>query len=578
MRSATRSSIATWTWLLLLLIAGPGVSTEHSWSHHQPALASGGSQTVTEHRPIKQGELVEGRVTENSVDAYDIALTAGQFLHVIVEQGFVDLMASVLPPDGRELGRFDVTAYGRDAISIVAEVDGVHLVNAQTQALVTTLHREIDRLVADYRELQGSIRAGSPRHAALAQPDQLNATEIQRLLDDDTLLVEYWLGEQQSFAWAVSSASIFRVALPPRGAIETVARDLYAHLTAPVSGGAATGAGLNESAGRLSRMILAPLRRVIRAKRLGFVADGALQYVPFAALTLSRDPTDREAGDPLVMGHEIISLPSASIVAMLRCQLAGRIVASRTLAVLADPVFDPQDPRVRRIDRRSAVARRPSGEQGESGPAPVERSIRDVSMPGVGRLSRLVFARQEAEAILRLVPRSKSMKAVDFAASRSVATSGALAEYRIVHLATHGVINTVHPELSGIVLSLVDERGAPQDGFLQLHDIYNLRLPADLVVLSSCQSGLGAEVRGEGLVGLTRGVMYAGAARVVVSLWTVDDEATAALMKRFYEGMLGPRRLPAAAALSAAQAGMRLEKRWKSPYFWAGFILQGEWN
>lgn len=142
----------------------------------------------------------------------------------------------------------------------------------------------------------------------------------------------------------------------------------------------------------------------------------------------------------------------------------------------------------------------------------------------------------------------------------------------------HGVLNPLHPELSGIVLSLVDERGAPQDGFLQLHDIYNLRLAAELVVLSACQTGLGAEIWGEGLVGLTRAVMYAGAPRVVVSLWRVDDEATADLMRHFYEGMLGPKRLRPAAALSAAQTALRQQSRWKSPYYWAGFVLQGEWK
>lgn len=152
-----------------------------------------------------------------------------------------------------------------------------------------------------------------------------------------------------------------------------------------------------------------------------------------------------------------------------------------------------------------------------------------------------------------------------------------MSRYRVLHFATHGLLNSQHPELSGIVLSLVDERGRPQDGFLRLHEIYNLKLGADLVVLSACQTALGKEIKGEGLVGLTRGFMYAGAPRVVSSLWNVDDRATAELMKRFYEAMF-IQGMPPAAALRAAQTSLRREKGWAAPYYWAGFTLQGEWR
>ena len=157
-------------------------------------------------------------------------------------------------------------------------------------------------------------------------------------------------------------------------------------------------------------------------------------------------------------------------------------------------------------------------------------------------------------------------------------TGGRLSEYRIVHLASHAFVNSDHPELSGLALSLVDRRGTAVDGFLRLHHIYNLKLSADLVVLSACQTALGREIRGEGLVGLARGFMYAGAPRVVASLWTVDDQATAELMKRFYREMLGPRRQRPAAALRAAQIGLWKSARWQSPYYWAAFTIQGEWK
>jgi CHAT domain-containing protein len=153
----------------------------------------------------------------------------------------------------------------------------------------------------------------------------------------------------------------------------------------------------------------------------------------------------------------------------------------------------------------------------------------------------------------------------------------ALSQYRIVHFATHGLLNSEHPEFSGLVFSLVNERGKAQDGFLQLQDIYNLNLSADLVVLSSCETALGKEISGEGLVGLTRGFMYAGATRVVASLWNVSDAATARLMADFYRAMEHDGLRPAA-ALRSAQIQMWKQKRWSSPYFWAAFQIQGEWR
>jgi CHAT domain-containing protein len=192
-------------------------------------------------------------------------------------------------------------------------------------------------------------------------------------------------------------------------------------------------------------------------------------------------------------------------------------------------------------------------------------------------LTRLFFTREEASAIMASVPKGKGMEALDFDATRATAMSPELSQYRIVHFATHGLLNSEHPELSGLVFSLVDKNGKPQDGFLQLQDIYNLNLPADLVVLSACETALGKEINGEGLIGLTRGFMYAGASRVVASLWKVSDVATARLMAYFYSAMEKDG-LPPAAALRAAQIQMWKQKRWSAPYYWAGFQIQGEWK
>jgi CHAT domain-containing protein len=198
-------------------------------------------------------------------------------------------------------------------------------------------------------------------------------------------------------------------------------------------------------------------------------------------------------------------------------------------------------------------------------------------LDGQLKIRRLPFSRAEADAIVSFTPRGSSLTALDFDASRTAVTSTDLGQYRIVHFATHALVNSEHPELSGIVLSLVNRQGQKIDGFLKLNDIYNLNLPADLVVLSACQTALGKEIQGEGLIGLMRGFMYAGATRVVASLWKVDDEATAELMGRFYEKML-KRGQPGAAALRHAQVEISRQNRWRAPYFWAGFALHGEWK
>ncbi len=185
--------------------------------------------------------------------------------------------------------------------------------------------------------------------------------------------------------------------------------------------------------------------------------------------------------------------------------------------------------------------------------------------------------RQEAETIMALVPEGERIESFDFEANRDTVTSRELGKYRILHFATHGFANSQKPELSGIIMSLVDKKGNWQNGFLRLNDIYNLSLPVELVVLSACQTGLGKNIRGEGLVGLTRGFMYAGAPRVVASLWRVDDVATAKLMSQFYQGMLQDG-FSAVEALRGAQLQLWQEEGWKSPYYWAAFTLQGEWQ
>lgn len=443
---------------------------------------------------------------------------------------------------------------------------------------------EIAKAAAEYQSMLTEIRLQSPRYGELTQVRPVSLEEIQRTLDADTLLLEYSLGEARSYLWLVSQDSIEGFELGPRAKIETAARSFYELLTARSPRAGETRAHLRtrtaradarfpSEAMRLSRMLLGPASVHLGSKRLLIVADGVLQYVPFAALP---DPAatsgEQNTRQPLIVDHEITSLPSASVLVSLRKGTTGRIDASKSVAVIADPVFDSNDPRVKQSSKPAA----PESER-SFGPSSTASRVALRAMTQQTPLARLPFTRYEAESIVASAPSGSSTETLDFASNRVAATRDTLGQHRFVHFATHGWLDAEHPELSGIVLSLVDENGHHQEGFLGLGDIYNMRLPVEMVVLSACQTGLGKQIRGEGLVGLTRGFMYAGSRRVVASLWRVEDFATAQLMKRFYNRILKSGQSPAA-ALRGAQQEMWEKRQWRSAYYWAAFVLQGEWK
>lgn len=468
-----------------------------------------------------------------------------------------------------------------------------------TDAQLLKADAEVGELLLQHQQLEAQLRASSPTYSALVQPRVLSVKEIHELLDDDTLLLEYALGEERSYVWAVTANTLSVHVLPSRTEIERLAHGIHELLKPPrqllqneTDISASTRQARAElqyvkKSAELSQMILAPIADLLRHHRLLIVSDGALRYVPFAALPAPKaDPRHTTSGMRryLILDHEIVNLPSASIVAELRRQQIGRQRPSLDVAIFADPVFDSSDERVSRkvqirgTEHRTAVAANLSS-QLKASDDPLTRSLSDFEPTRSSslRLNRLPYTRQEAAAIMSVIPRGRAMEALDFQATRKTAMSATLAHYRIVHFATHGLLNSEHPELSGLVLSLVNEAGRPQAGFLELQDIYNLSLPVDLVVLSACDTGLGQEIKGEGLIGLTRGFMYAGSARVVASLWSVDDIATSELMARFYTIMQRDK-LPAAAALRVAQIQMLRQERWNSPFYWAAFQIHGEWR
>jgi CHAT domain-containing protein/tetratricopeptide (TPR) repeat protein len=421
--------------------------------------------------------------------------------------------------------------------------------------------RELDRYLDELSQLRGEIQSRSPRYANVVEPHPVDLKDLQGQLDRDSLLLEYWLGSTRSFLWAITTDSITSYTLPAAGQIEGSARQFFDAVTNRTD-------DLPRIASNLSNTLLGPASARLDKKDLIIVSHGVLQYLPFSALPSPGAPA--VTAGSLLDDHEIVSLPSASVLGPLRADTAKRIKAEKLVAILADPVFSREDPRF--VQRGAAAASQQASLSASN--TDVKRAAEEV---GMDSLRRLRFSRVEADAIASLVPSGSRFEAVDFQASRDTALSPELGKYRILHFATHGLLNSTHPELSGLVFSTIDRNGETRDGMLRLHEIFNLSLNADLVVLSACQTALGKDIRGEGLIGLTRGFMYAGAPRVVASLWNVEDRATAELMKRFYDGIL-KRQLTPAAALRDAQLALKRDKRWSSPYYWAGFVLEGDWR
>jgi CHAT domain-containing protein/Flp pilus assembly protein TadD len=427
----------------------------------------------------------------------------------------------------------------------------------------TAIDQQYKTLSEQYQDLQNEIRAKSPKYAAIKYPQPLTLEQVQQqILDNDTALLQYSLGKERSYLWVVTKEGMTSYQLPAQAEIEKGAENLLK----VINQHRGNSDSFAQAEPLLSQAILAPAQDKLTKKRLLIVADGVLQYIPFSALSLSVNQ------QPLINQYEIVNLPSSSSLATIRHEIKTRKSAPKTLAILANPVFSQDDERV--ANSKTNLSQQTS----DIGSLALNRSVRSLEEDKEEKLTPLPGTKQEAQNILKLVPENtQKTSAFDFDANLKAATNPQLNQYRIVHFATHGILNTESPELSGVVLSLVNKNGNTVNGFLRLNEIFNLKLQSDLVVVSACQTGLGEEIKGEGLVGLTRGFMYAGSPRLLVSLWKVDDKATAEFMTRFYRLMLG-KKLPPAEALREAQLEMQQGTEWKSPYNWAAFVLQGEWR
>jgi CHAT domain-containing protein len=438
---------------------------------------------------------------------------------------------------------------------------------------VEELNQRSDRLVQQLKNLAVPLRAENPAYASLKYPQPLTLPQIQQqILDTNTILLEYSLGPKRSYLWAVTKTKFFSYELPNSSKINATVNAYRTFLTNPSLSDRLQ--AVFQASLPVSQMLLKPVMSELGKKRLLVVTDGALQYLPFAALvhpSQTIGTTHAKQTNPFLLAeHEIVNIPSASTLAVLRDKQTPHKPAAKSIAIFADPVFSQNDERI----PNNKVLDRPQNVSPNLNALPT--SIQTLRSPA--KFERLRGTRQEAEQILKFIPEERNrFQAFDFNANKVNATRPDLNQYRILHFATHGIFDSLRPELSRIVLSTIDQQGNYQDGSLTLYDIFNLNLSSELVVLSACQTGLGQNIRGEGLVGLTRGFMYAGSPRVLVSLWSVNDESTADLMTRFYKVTL-EQNLSPAAALRAAQIEMLQQPKWQSPYYWAAFTLQGEWK
>ena len=415
---------------------------------------------------------------------------------------------------------------------------------------------DVDQKLRDVRAQIETLEArikSSAKFKDLLRPNPLSYESIRRdITDSQTSLLSYSLGSEKSFAWVLTKDGLNTFELPSKKIIEDAANRLIKLVVVPAKNETEQ-TQLQTAIDDLTRLVIEPVSAKLQTSRLIVVADGILQYVPFQILkTSARDQ------EPMIASFDLVAAPSASALAIVKRERLQRQAGSKLLIGFGDAVFSA-----------------------DYSPQPInsDTSSSDENSRGGSRfrnLPRLFNAKRELRAIGDLTGNDSAFYE-EFDATRDKFLKADLKDYRIVHVVTHGVLNDQQPELSGLVLSMIDGEARPINGFVSLADIYKLNAPVDLVVLSACHTALGQNLRGEGLIGLTRGFMYAGASGVVASLWKVDDAVTAELMKHFYTNLL-QRGMGPAAALRDAQNQIRAQEKWSAPYYWAGFVFQGDYD
>ncbi|HSS22287.1 MAG TPA: CHAT domain-containing tetratricopeptide repeat protein [Pyrinomonadaceae bacterium] len=487
---------------------------------------------------------------------------------------------------------------------IAEELTGISLAADSGEKKPSDLESKLETLQTEFESIENQIRTASPRYASLTAGNPLTLADVQNtVLDDQTVLLEYSLGTDASYLWAISKTGAALYKLPARSELDKLAMGLRAQLipsklqrriagidvmTDPSRGLGISATPFAEEAANfvpasnaLFRAAVEPANSMLGEKRVLIVADGALNYVPFEALVKSADAGDYSSLPYLIKSNEIVYAPSASVIAAIRQQSAGQTGSG--VLIVADPVFNSNDARAKGGKATSTLAdTRGLGIQSAMADvAGQEAANVDVSKMQGLPFARLIGTRTEAEQIVKLAKASGTQADLwlDLDASEDNVDARDISKYRVVHIATHGLLNAERPQFTGVVLSLIGNKS--EDGFLRTDEVFNLHLGAPLVMLSACETGLGKEKRGEGVMGLTRAFMYAGAPTVGVSLWSVADKSTADLMTDFYKRFLGTATVKGVApstAMRDAQLSLITGKKYSAPFYWAPFVLVGDWR
>ncbi len=502
-------------------------------------------------------------------DAYELAATVlmrldrlhpGQGFDVkafdVSERAHARTLLDALGKSGRDLDR-------PEDRRLAVRLDALDATIHQLASNESSPHRE-ERIAELLTERNGlEVQLASYRTANDAQGDQatapLSLAQIRRqVLSGDTVLLEYLTGPRQTHLWVVSRGELQHYTLPGDTELRESVRGLYDALTAASGLSPKLNFSQREAALRiaddtatreakaLAHILLPFPASLLGSGALAIVADGPIQLVPFSLLPVAGDH-----GQRLGAMHDIAVEPSASVLARIR--ESGEPDRDKRVLIVADPVYSRADARF---------------------PAHPITAAFPAAQPHLESLPPLPMSRVEAERLQSLA-RGRTVTLLGFDAVPSRFERAALDDLSIIHIASHTLLDDRYPDLSGLVLSTVDPSGRSVDGFLPLLDVYKLHLDARLVVLSACETYIGNDLRGEGLLGLARGFLYAGAHRVVASLWKVDDRATATFMDRFYTALLTGQHT-GAAALRIAQDQMSKDPAWQSPRYWAGFVLEGQ--
>jgi CHAT domain-containing protein len=481
---------------------------------------------------------------------------------------------------------------------IGAQLTGVSIAGENPKQTLVELEAALEQLAVEFESIENQIRTSNPRYRSLVQTRSLTLEEVQRqALDDDTALLEYSLGDESSYLWVITRQNVSLFKLPAAATMNQLAMAFRGQLIPPrlqrrnvgidvPTGNEQRGLGLSSGAptentsafsrasNALYKVALAPATSAIGNRRLVIVAAEALNFIPFEALVSTDGGGDYSSLDYLVKTNAVSYSPSASVTAAMRDQ---KRTVGRNILLVADPIFSATDSR---LQSRPAGASKPAEATRGLG---LDTAVTDVNGPlnsadGPLRLPRLAGTRIEAEQIARLAKTSGAQADLwlDLSANEDDVKTREIQSYRVLHIATHGILDAMRPQFSGLVLSQVGNKN-DDDGFLRTKEIFNVRLAAQLVMLSACESGLGKAQRGDGVIGLTRAFMYAGAPTVGVTLWSVADKPTAELMTDFYQRLLGPNPTPSS-AMREAQLAMISGKKYSAPFYWAPFVLIGEWK